>query len=189
MTDKTDIDNVRYSFETQEFFQRQIEEAINTLINEKNKEKKEKVHVAGLLPVCVEKNSELPEGDPKRIFKGRWVYRGDDVKDENNEAALFNELGSNPATLEASKAVDMYGRVEGNDQQVSDADQAYTQAAMGDSTRAGDEISSVKIKCGTWVRLPREYWSKGWETSKTPWFLCVWRSMGIRTRAFVGSVT
>ena len=36
MTDKTDIDNVRYSFENQEFFQRQIEEAINTLINEKN---------------------------------------------------------------------------------------------------------------------------------------------------------
>jgi len=35
MTDKIDIDNVRYSFETQEFFQRQIEEAINTLINEK----------------------------------------------------------------------------------------------------------------------------------------------------------
>ena len=38
MTEKTDIDNVRYSFETQEFFQRQIEEAINTLINEKNTE-------------------------------------------------------------------------------------------------------------------------------------------------------
>ena len=38
MTDKTDIDNVRYSFETQEFFQRQIEEAINTLIKEKNTE-------------------------------------------------------------------------------------------------------------------------------------------------------
>ena len=38
MTDSTDIDNVRYSFETQEFFQRQIEEALNTLINEKNTE-------------------------------------------------------------------------------------------------------------------------------------------------------
>ena len=38
MTDKTDIDNVRYSFETQELFQRQIEEAINALINEKNQE-------------------------------------------------------------------------------------------------------------------------------------------------------
>ena len=38
MTEKTDIDNVRYSFETQEFFQRKIEEAINTLINDRNKE-------------------------------------------------------------------------------------------------------------------------------------------------------
>jgi hypothetical protein len=38
MSDSTDIDNVRYSMETQEFFQRQIEEAINTLINEKNQE-------------------------------------------------------------------------------------------------------------------------------------------------------
>ena len=38
MTEKTDIDKVRYSFETQEFFQRQIEEAINTLINDRNKE-------------------------------------------------------------------------------------------------------------------------------------------------------
>ena len=29
MSDKVDIDNVRYSMETQEFFQRQIEEAVN----------------------------------------------------------------------------------------------------------------------------------------------------------------
>jgi|TARA_R100000541_G_scaffold22553_1_gene32501 hypothetical protein len=38
MTDTTDIDNVRYSMETQEFFQRQIEEAINTLVNKNNSE-------------------------------------------------------------------------------------------------------------------------------------------------------
>ena len=38
MSDKIDIDNIRYSIETQEFFQRQIEEAINTLINDRNKE-------------------------------------------------------------------------------------------------------------------------------------------------------
>ena len=30
MSDIIDIDNVRYSMETQEYFQRQIEEAINT---------------------------------------------------------------------------------------------------------------------------------------------------------------
>ena len=38
MSDKVDIDNVRYSMETQEFFQRQIEEAVNALINKNNTE-------------------------------------------------------------------------------------------------------------------------------------------------------
>tara|TARA_R100001460_G_scaffold13763_5_gene31015 strand:+ start:483 stop:629 length:147 start_codon:yes stop_codon:yes gene_type:complete len=38
MSDTIDIDNVRYSIETQEFFQRQIEEAVNNLINKNNTE-------------------------------------------------------------------------------------------------------------------------------------------------------
>jgi len=38
MWDKIDIDNIRYSIETQEFFQRQVEEAVNTLINKNNTE-------------------------------------------------------------------------------------------------------------------------------------------------------
>tara|TARA_R100001143_G_scaffold49907_1_gene44893 strand:+ start:681 stop:827 length:147 start_codon:yes stop_codon:yes gene_type:complete len=38
VSDKIDIDNVRYSMETQEFFQRQIEEAVNALINKNNTE-------------------------------------------------------------------------------------------------------------------------------------------------------
>ena len=38
MSDTIDIDNVRYSMETQEFFQRQIEEAVNALINKNNTE-------------------------------------------------------------------------------------------------------------------------------------------------------
>ena len=38
MADTIDIDNVRYSFETQEFFQRQLEEAVNTLVNKNNTE-------------------------------------------------------------------------------------------------------------------------------------------------------
>ena len=38
MSDKVDIDNVRYSIETQEYFQRQIEEAVNTLVNKNNTE-------------------------------------------------------------------------------------------------------------------------------------------------------
>jgi|TARA_R110000822_G_scaffold89369_5_gene207049 hypothetical protein len=38
MSDKVNIDNVRYSLETQEYFQRQIEEAVNTLVNKDNTE-------------------------------------------------------------------------------------------------------------------------------------------------------
>ena len=38
MSDKINIDNVRYSIETQEIFQRQVEEALNTLINKNNTE-------------------------------------------------------------------------------------------------------------------------------------------------------
>ena len=38
MSDTINIDNVRYSMETQEYFQRQLEEAVNTLINKNNTE-------------------------------------------------------------------------------------------------------------------------------------------------------
>ena len=38
MAETINIDNVRYSLETQEYFQRQIEEAVNTLVNKNNTE-------------------------------------------------------------------------------------------------------------------------------------------------------
>ena len=38
MSDTINIDNVRYSMETQEYFQRQLEEAVNTLVNKNNTE-------------------------------------------------------------------------------------------------------------------------------------------------------
>ena len=38
MSDINDIDNIRYSFETQEFFQRQLEQSVKELINKNNTE-------------------------------------------------------------------------------------------------------------------------------------------------------
>ena len=38
MAEDINIDNIRYSMEHQEFFQRQVEEAVNTLINKNNTE-------------------------------------------------------------------------------------------------------------------------------------------------------
>ena len=67
MTDKIDIDNVRYSFETQEFFQRQIEEAINTLINEETKFKE-----------TVEKGIKILDeeiSNSKNIFNGEVAFK------------------------------------------------------------------------------------------------------------------
>ena len=44
MSDTVDIDNVRYSMETQEYFQRQLEEAVNTLVNKNNVENNKAVN-------------------------------------------------------------------------------------------------------------------------------------------------
>ena len=67
------------------------------------KGKSEKVHVGKIFEICVEKGSELQKGNPLRKFKGRTVFQGNNVKDENAEQALFAELGSAPSTMEAAK--------------------------------------------------------------------------------------
>ena len=112
------------------------------------KGRSEKVHVGKIFEICVEKGSELQKGNPLRKFKGRTVFQGNNVKDENAEQALFAELGSAPSTMEAAKAIDAYGAMPGNCTQQSDGRQAYTQALY----------KGIK----TWVRLPKYRWPKGW---------------------------
>ena len=80
--------------------------------------------------ICVEKNSELPAGHPNRKFKGRVVFQGNRVVDQNWEVALFQDLGSSPATLDATRAVDCFGCFPGYDVQMADAVQAYIQAVL-----------------------------------------------------------
>jgi hypothetical protein len=78
------------------------------------KAKGKKAHVGRIFEICVERGSELPESDPGRKFKGRVVFQGNDVKDENWDVALFQELSSSPATMEAGNAADAYGLFEGH---------------------------------------------------------------------------
>ena len=42
------------------------------------------------------------------------MYQGNRVHDEYSEAALFNQLGSSPATLEGAKAVAAFGLMPGH---------------------------------------------------------------------------
>ena len=106
------------------------------------------VHVGRIFDICVEKNSELPASDPRRKYKGRVVFGGNDVRDQNAEAALFQDLGSSPATMEARKFCDMYSLLEGHSAQQADAVSAYTQAKLG-------------TKSQTCIRVPRHAWPEG----------------------------
>ena len=70
------------------------------------------------------------------------------IRDENADAALFSELGSSAAAMEAGKVLDAYEHAPGNGCQQADGKQAYTQ-----TTLKGTE---------TWVRLPKDRWPKEW---------------------------
>ena len=59
------------------------------------------------------------------------VLQGNQVEDENWDVALFQELGSAPATFEAGAACDAYGLVAGHDAQHADVEQAYIQTRLG----------------------------------------------------------
>ena len=52
-----------------------------------------KAHFGRLFMICVEKGSELCIGSPDRKFKGRCVFQGNNVKDEQRDWAIFNDLG------------------------------------------------------------------------------------------------
>ena len=75
--------------------------------------KKLKVHFGRVFEICTLKGSELKEGDPNRKYKGRSVFQGNKVLDENSDHALFAELGSSPASMEAGKIIDVYGSQPG----------------------------------------------------------------------------
>ena len=76
--------------------------------------------------IVVEKNVELCLAEP--IYKGCVACQGNNVHDINGDWAIFQELGSCPATMEAARCADAYGLLHGHTVQQSDAERAYTQA-------------------------------------------------------------
>ena len=96
----------------------------------------------------MDKNSELAAH--LRTCKGRVVFQGNQVYDQNYKCAIFQDLGSSPATLQAAKAADCFGRLPEHAIEIADAEQAYVQADM-----KGDPM---------WVCLPPEarpdWWRK-----------------------------
>ena len=87
-------------------------------------------HFGRLFEIIVEKGSEQELGTDGRKYKGRVVFQGNNVKDENNDFAVFSELSSSPATMEAGKFCDAYGLLPGHTSEQADATQAYTQSFL-----------------------------------------------------------
>src|SRR5690349_20589404 len=65
------------------------------------------VHFGRLFGICVQKNAELPDNDLRKKFKGRVVFQGNNVTNQNWENAFFQDLGSNPATMAACRFADV----------------------------------------------------------------------------------
>jgi len=100
----------------------------------------------------VEKNPDLPAGDPRRKFKGRVVFQGNNVVNQNWEAAMLQDLGNAPATMEASRIADCYGCFPGHACQQADAGQAHLQAPLKGTP--------------TWVALPPDQRPASWAGMK-----------------------
>ena len=112
------------------------------------------IHFGYLFGFMVEKGAEFPAGDSRRKFKYRIVFRGNDVKDQNWDVALFQEMASTPTTLEASRYSDLLSTFEGNSMEGRDVEQAYLQAAL-----EGPD---------TYIQLPKELWSDEMHRMRCP---------------------
>ena len=120
------------------------------------------IHFGMVAELCFEKNVDQvvgaePGKEPKSspaVYKGRHVFLGDSVKDQNFDWAEFEALGSSPPSLEAAKALDVVSLLPGMQLSQSDAHSAYTQTFLGGARGGGTP---------TWVAIPRHRWPKSWE--------------------------
>ena len=106
------------------------------------------VHFGQLMTIASIKFYEL--ADHLHKMKGRIVYRGDCAKDEHGAAAVYQELGANPISVQGLNACLAYGSLPGNRATAADAVKAYVQALL-----------SSKYK--TWIELPPELRPKYWK--------------------------
>ena len=95
------------------------------------------------------KNAELPK--EYQSYKGRIVFRGDDIKDEEGFKAVFTEQSTSSAHMAATKFLDAIARFPGNDGEDSGARKAYTQIPLAEAAR----LLGMGVIPETWVSIPK----------------------------------
>ena len=73
---------------------------------------------------------------------------------EDHYAAVFQDLGSSPASMSSAKIADLIGLLPGCCTMLADAIRAYCQALL--------------VGVPTWVRLPRDRWPAAWTKMHDP---------------------
>ena len=87
-----------------------------------------KVHFGQLMTIASIKFFELAKHLQK--MKGRIVYRGDCARDEYGAAAVYQELGANPTSVQGLNNCLAYGSLPGHKTTAADAVKAYIQALL-----------------------------------------------------------
>jgi hypothetical protein len=82
-------------------------------VSAKAKREGKKIHFGSLMDMCHQKHSEQAES--MRRYKGRVVFRGDQVKDEDGFYAVFSEQGTSASNMAAAKFLDAIARLPGNE--------------------------------------------------------------------------
>ena len=101
-----------------------------------------KIHIGSLMSIVSIKGYEKP--CDQWVVKARIVFRGDCVRDQENNAAVFDELSSSaPTTLSGLNVVITYGLLQNHKVSTSDAVKAYVQSTLSSSQQ-------------TYVQLPYE---------------------------------
>ena len=111
------------------------------VVNEARRQGK-RIHIGALMIIVSIKGFEKPPEE--WTVKARIVFRGDAVRDEENQAAVFDDISASaPSSLAGLNFVVAFGLLEGNSCSTSDCIKAYVQSLLDSS-------------CPTYVLLPPE---------------------------------
>ena len=104
------------------------------------------IHFGNLMALCFLKNAELAK--KFQLYKGRVVFRGDGVKDQTGDLAVFSQQQASASNMAAAKVLAVVARFKGCSAIDTDAQSAYTQA----------ELQGPPC----YITLPKEQQPKSW---------------------------
>ena len=96
------------------------------------------VHFGQLMTIASIKFNELAQH--LHQMKGRIVYRGDCARDENGAAAVYQDMGANPTSVQGLNACLAYGSLPGHSSSAADAIKAYVQALLSSKYKTRIEL-------------------------------------------------